>query len=75
MSICWKTLFYTQELPKKAPDKSLKTCSYGPGKKIWVCIKYIKTNQHRKLEIEFFGPFQVFQPVEKQAYKLELLTK
>ncbi len=37
--------------------------------------KYIKTKRNKKLKNKFFGPFRVFHAVEKQAYKLELLTK
>ena len=34
--------------------------------------KYIKTKHNRKLEVKFFGPFQVFYPRDSQAYKLKL---
>ena len=34
--------------------------------------KFIKTKRNRKLEAKFFGPFRVFHPVGKQAYKLKL---
>lgn len=37
--------------------------------------KYIKTKQNRKLRAKFFDLFQVFYPVHKQAYKLELFTQ
>ena len=46
--------------------------SYAPGDKVWLNSKYIKTKQNRKLEFQFFGPFQVLHLVAKQAYKLEL---
>ena len=37
--------------------------------------KYVKTKRNRKLEAKFFGPFRIFYPVGKQAYKLELPRK
>ncbi len=44
------------------------------GEKVWLNNKDIKTKKNKKLENRFFGPFCVFYAVEKQAYKLELLT-
>lgn len=53
----------------------MKSYSYTLDKKVWLNDKYIKMKQNQKFEAKFFSPFRVFHPVEKQAYKLELLTK
>ena len=53
----------------------IKNCNYVLGKKVWLNKKYIKTKRNQKLESKFFRPFQIFYTVEKQAYKLKLLTK
>ena len=75
MDIYQQNLLHAQKLQKKTHDKGVKPQSYAPGEKIWLNSKYIKTKQNRKLEVKFFGPFQILHPVEKQAYKLDLLTK
>ena len=75
MFVCRENLYNTQELQKRAHDKGVKPRSYAPGDKVWLNSKYIKTKRNRKLEAKFFGPFRVLYPVEKQAYKLELLRK
>ena len=75
MEVCCQNLFCIQELQKKAHNKGVKSRSYAPGKKIWLNSKYIKTKKNKKLESKFFGFFQVFYVVGKQAYKLELPTK
>ena len=75
MEVCCLNLLYTKKLQKKAHDKGVKSRSYALGKKIWLNSKYIKTKKNKKLENKFFGPFQVFNAVGKQIYKLERLTK
>ena len=70
-----ENLHYAQELQKRANDKGVKPRSYTPGDKVWLNNKYIKIKRNRKLEAKFFGPFRVFYPVEKQAYKLEFSRK
>ena len=70
-----QNLLHAQELQKKAYDKRVKSCSYTLGKKVLLNSKYIKTKRNKKLESKFFGLFQVFYIVEKQAYKLELYAK
>ena len=75
MIVCQENLYYAQELQKRAHDKGVKPQSYTPSKKVWLNSKYIKTKCNRKLEVKFFGPFQVLHPVGKQAYKLELPRK
>ena len=37
--------------------------------------KYNKIKQNQKLQAKFFRLFQIFYPVRKQAYKLELFKK
>ena len=37
--------------------------------------KYIQSKWNWKLEVTFFGPFWVSDPIDKQAYKLELPKK
>ena len=75
MTVCRENFHHAQELQKQAHDKGVKPKSYAPGDKVWLNSKYIKTKQNRKLEVKFFGPFQVLHPVGKQAYKLKLLKK
>ena len=75
MIVCQENLYYAQKLQKRAYDKGVKPRSYALGDKIWLNNKYIKTKQNQKLEAKFFGPFRVFNSVEKQAYKLELPGK
>ena len=67
-----ENLYNTQELQKQTHNKGVKPRSYVSGKKVWLNSKYIKTKCNWKLEAKFFGPFQVFHPIRKQAYKLEL---
>ncbi len=75
MEVCYQNLLYAQELQKRVHDKGIKSHSYTSSKKIWLNSKYIKTKQNKKFENRFFGPFQVFHAIGKQAYKLELPTK
>ena len=75
MIVCRENLYHAQELQKQAHDKGVKPGSYIPGEKDWLNNKYIKTKRNRKLKAKFFGLFQVLHPIEKQAYKLELLKK
>ena len=72
MAACREKLQYAQELQKRAYNKRTKPRSYAPNKKIWLNSKYIKTKYNQKLELKFFGPFQVLHLVGSQAYKLEL---
>lgn len=53
----------------------MKPYSYALGEKIWLHNKYIKTKQNLKFKGLFFGLFQVFHLIDKQTYKLKLLTK
>ena len=73
--VCKKNLYHAQELQKQAHNKSVKPRSYASSDKVWLNSKYIKTKQNRKLKAKFFGPFQIFYPLGKQAYKLELPRK
>ena len=75
MNICRENLHHAQELQKQAYNKGVEPRSYAPGDKVWLNSKYIKTNQNRKLEAKFFGPFRVLYLVSKQAYKLKLPKK
>ncbi len=75
MIVCRKNLQYKQKLQKQYHNKYIKPKSYTSGKKVWLNSKYIKTKQNCKLKLKFFGAFRVLYPVEKQAYKLELLKK
>ena len=75
MIVCRENLHHAQELQKQAHDKGVKPKSYAPGDEVLLNSKYIRTKQNWKLEAKFFGPFRVFYPVGKQAYKLELLGK
>ena len=75
MIVCRENLHHTQELQKRAHNKTVKPRSYAPGNKVWLNSKYIKTKQNCKLEAKFFGPFRVLHPVGNQAYKLELPKK
>ena len=72
MIICRENLHNVQNLQKQAHDKSTKARSYAPSNKVWLNSKYIKTKQNRKLEAKFYGPFRVWHPMAKQAYKLKL---
>ena len=75
MIICWENLHHAQELQKQDYDKRVKPQSYAPGNKVWLNSKYIKTKHNWKLEVKFFGPFQLLHPVGKIVYKLELPKK
>ena len=75
MTVYWENLHHAQELQKRAHNQSVKARSYAPGDKVWLNSKYIKTKQNRKLEVKFFGLFQVLYLVGKQAYKLKLPKK
>ena len=75
MIVCRENLDYAQKFQKRAHDKGVKPRSYASGEKVWLNSKYIKTKQNQKLEVKFFGPFQVLHFVGKQAYKLELFRK
>ena len=75
MTVCQENLHHAQELQKQAHDKGVKPRSYASGDKVWLNSKYLKIKQNRKLEAKFFGSFWVLDPVEKQAYKLELTRK
>ena len=69
--IVWrKDLHYTQKLQKQAYNKRVQPRSYTSGEKVWLNSKYINTKRNRKLEVKFLGPFRVFHPIGKQAYKL-----
>ena len=73
--VCKKNLYHAQELQKQAYNKDVKSRSYAPSNKVWLNSKYIKTKQNQKLVVKFFVLFQIFYPVGKQAYKLELPRK
>lgn len=75
MAVCQKNFYQAQKLQKQVYDKGKKPKNYIPSDKIWLNSKHLKTKQNWKLEVKFFRPFQVFYPVEKQAYKLELPKK
>ena len=72
MAACRKNLQYAQELQKQAHNKGTKPKKYAPSEKIWLNSKYIKIKCNRKLEVKFFRPFRVLNPVDSQVYKLEL---
>ncbi len=69
MEVYCQNLLHAQELQKKVHNKGVKSCSYAPGKKVWLNSKYIKTKRNKKLESKFFGPFQVLQT--RATYKVE----
>ena len=71
----YENLYHTQKLQKQAHNKEVKPWSYTPGEKVWLNSKYIKTKRNRKLEAKFFGPFRMFYPIGKEAYKLKLPKK
>ena len=70
--MCQENYHHAQELQKRAHNKEVKSQNYALSKKIWLNSKCIKTKRNRKLEVKFFGLFQVLHPVKKQVYKLEL---
>ena len=75
MIVYRENLYHTQKFQKQAHNKGVKPRNYASSKKVWLNNKYIKTKRKQKLEAIFFGPFRVFYPVKKQAYKLELSRK
>lgn len=76
MIVCCKNFYLAKERQKCADKKYFKPRTYVSNNKIWLNSKqYIKTKQNWKLKAKLFGPFQVLNPLEKQAYKLELLRK
>lgn len=60
MSICQQNLLYIQKLQKRVQNKGVKSCSYVPGKNIWLNSKYIKTKYNQKLKAKLFELFQIF---------------
>ena len=72
MVIYYEKFYHAQKLQKQAHDKGVKSWSYPLGGKVWFNSKYIKTKRNCMLKAMFFGPFQVFHLIGKQAYKLEL---
>ena len=75
MTVCQQNLHHVQELQKRGHNKGVKPRSYALGEKVWLSSKFLKTNWNCKLEVKFLGSFQVLHPVDKQAYKPELLKK
>ncbi len=67
MEVCCQNFFHSQELQKRAHDKGVKSCSYAPGKKIWLNSKNIQTKRNKKLKSNFFGIFRVLHAVGKQV--------
>ena len=75
MAVCQQNCHHAQKLQKRAHNKGIKPQSYASGDKIWLSSKHLKTKQNRKLEAKFLNHFRVWDPVGKQAYKLELPKK
>ena len=75
MIVCQENLHHAQKLQKQAYNKRVMSWSYAPGNKGWLNSKYMRTKYNHKLEVKFFGPFQVLHPIGKQAYMLKLLKK
>ncbi len=75
MEVCCQNFFHVKELQKRAHAKGVQSCSYTLSKKVWLNSKYIKIKRNKKLKNKFFELFWVLYIVEKQVYKLELLTK
>ena len=73
MVVCRKNLHHAQKLQKRVHNKRVKPQNYALSEKVWFNSKYIKIKRNCKLKTKFFEPFRVFYPIEKQAYKLELL--
>lgn len=74
ISICQQNLLHAQKLYKKAYNKMVKLRSYTPGKKVQLNNKYIKKKQNEKYKAKFFKPFQAFDLINHQVYKLKLRT-
>ena len=64
IKIYYQNFLYAQKLQKRVYDKVVKSCSYAPGKKIYLNCKYIKIKINKKLEDKFFRPFQVFHAIK-----------
>ena len=75
MIVCRENVHHAQEIQKRAHYKGVKSRNYAPGDNVWLNSRYIKTKRNQKLEVKFFGPFQILHPVGKQAYKLKLPRK
>ena len=75
MTVCRENFYHSQELQKQGHNKDTKPRSYVLGNKVWLNNKHLKTKQNWKLEAKFFGLFQIFHPVGKQTYKIELLKR
>ncbi|CAA9373459.1 hypothetical protein AVDCRST_MAG94-4350 [uncultured Leptolyngbya sp.] len=46
---------------------------YSPGDKVWLAARNIRTTRPcEKLDFKYHGPFEVIEPVGKQAYRLHL---
>ena len=75
MIVYQENLHHAQKLQKRAHNNGVKLWSYTSGKKVWLNSKYIRTKHNQKLEVKFFGLFQVLHLVGEQVYKLGLFKK
>ena len=75
INIYHQNFLHIQDFQKQTHDKELKSWSFTLGEKIWLNSKYIKTKKDRKFKTKFFKPFPIYHPVQKLAYKLELLSR